>query len=76
MDAFWREMAVSVSSLGMSASVVLTYSAEVMVGKVVLMQPRLNSEQHNTTQHNAPAACRLCKPGMSLLTELNETTQP
>lgn len=36
-------MAVNVNSLGVSASVALTYSAEVMVGKVVLMQPRLNS---------------------------------
>lgn len=36
-------MAINVNSLGMSVSVVLTYSAEVMVGKVVLMQPRLNS---------------------------------
>lgn len=35
-------MAVNVNSLGKSVSAVLTYSAEVMVGKVVLMQPRLN----------------------------------
>lgn len=36
-------MAVNVNSLGESVSAALTYSAEVMVGKVVLMQPRLNS---------------------------------
>lgn len=36
-------MAVNVNSPGKSVSEVLTYSAEVMVGKVVLMQPRLNS---------------------------------
>lgn len=38
-----EEMAVNVNSLGMSVSAVLTYSAGVMVGKVVLMQPRLHS---------------------------------
>lgn len=36
-------MAVNVNCLRVSASVALTYSAEVVVGKVVLMQPRLNS---------------------------------
>lgn len=35
-------MAVNVNSLGRSVSAPLTYSSEVMVGKVVLMQPRLN----------------------------------
>lgn len=45
-------MAVSVNSLGMSVRVALTYSAEVMVGKVVLMQPRLNSI--HTAKSNTP----------------------
>lgn len=35
-------MAVNVNSPRRSVSALLTYSAEVMVGKVVLMQPRLN----------------------------------
>lgn len=58
-------MAVNVNSLRMSVSAVLTYSAEVMVGKVVLMQPRLNSI-HTAEHYTAPAAFRLCKPCMSL----------
>lgn len=45
-------MAFQVSSLGMSVNVVLTYSAEVMVGKDVLMQPRLNSI--HTAESNTP----------------------
>lgn len=43
---------MDVSSPGMSVSAVLTYSAGVMVGKVVLMQPRLNSIR--TAERNAP----------------------
>lgn len=38
-----REMGFNVNNLGLSVSVVLTYSAEVMAGKDVLMQPMLNS---------------------------------
>lgn len=46
-------MAVNVNSLGESVSAALTYSAEVMVGKVVLMQPRLNSM--HIAEGNTPA---------------------
>lgn len=38
-----RETVVNVKSPRESVSAALTYSAEGMVGKVVLMQPRLNS---------------------------------
>ena len=47
-----------------SVSAVLTYSAEVMVGKVVLMQPRLNSihraEGNTTPRLPAGYASRSC----------------
>lgn len=68
-------MAVKVNSLGMSVSVVLTYSSEVMVGQVVLMQPQLNSI--HTSESTAPYAFRLCKPILQLLplTKLNGISQ-
>lgn len=61
-----RETAVNVKSLGESVSAALTYSAEVMVGKVVLMQPRLNSMHGAEGNTLSLFALRLHMPNMSL----------
>lgn len=55
MGELWRqrEIAFSVNNLGLSVRVVLTYSAEVMAGKDVLIQPMLNSI--HTAESNTPS---------------------
>lgn len=62
-------MATGRNSLGTSVSRVLTYSVEVMVGKVVLMQPRrlihgVSAFGASRAQHVTAAAVKL--------TELND----
>lgn len=72
------EMAFNVSSLGKSVSVVLTYSAEVMVGKDVLMQPRLNSihtAESNTGAFGAMQAWRVTVTTVADRAEWHKTTQ-
>lgn len=52
-----REMAVTVNSLGTSVGAVLTYSAKVMVGRVVLMQPRLKLIQRAERRADHGPSC-------------------
>lgn len=49
-----RKDGKNVNSLGRSVSAELTYSAEVMAGKVVLMQPRLQTRRGGRTLPQLP----------------------